>query len=175
MKKRDEVACSVTSEDRWRSDTIRDVRCGGIVCHGCVFHPLLTVSLFSTGRGEKDGYFNERHPDDYGVLKGSGGNVQLERSGGLDYLVGGEERSPFPALLTPGSVDGGYCCTDNVDIEHLRGGHLEFDPGCTTSTSMTMRGRQHRRQDERETAGAGRKFARTLLADCQWPTTGRSI
>ena len=58
-------------------------------------------------------------------------------------------------LLTPGSVDGGYCRVDNVDIEHLRGGHLEFDPGCTTYTSTTMRGRQHRRQDDRETAGAG--------------------
>ena len=44
---------------------------------------------------------------------------------------------------------------NNVDIEYLRGGHLEFDPGCTTCTSMTMRGRQHRRQDDRETAGAG--------------------
>ena len=48
--------------------------------------------------------------------------------------------------------------SDNVDIEHLRGGHLEFDPGCTTCTSMTMRGRQHRRQDDRETAGAEKKF-----------------
>ena len=47
------------------------------------------------------------------------------------------------------------CRIDNVDIEHLRGGHLEFDPGCTTCTSMTMRGRQHRRQDDKETAGAG--------------------
>ena len=46
---------------------------------------------------------------------------------------------------------------DNVDIEHLRGGHLEFDPGCTTCTSTTMRGRQHRWQDERETAGTGRE------------------
>ena len=26
---------------------------------------------------------------------------------------------------------------DDVDIEHMRGGHLEFDPGCTTCTSMT--------------------------------------
>ena len=32
---------------------------------------------------------------------------------------------------------------------------LFFDPWCTTCTSMTMRGRQHRRQDERETVGAG--------------------
>ena len=136
-------------------DTIGDLFCGGIVCHGCVFNPLLTVSLFSASRGEKDGYFYERCPEGYGVLKGPAGNVKLERSGGLDYLVGGEERSAFPALLTPGSVDGGYCRIDNVDIEHLRGGHLEFDPGCTTCTSMTMRGRQHRRQDDRETAGAG--------------------
>ena len=46
----------------------------------------------------------------------------------------------------------------NVDIEHLRGGHLDFDPGCTTCTPMTMGGRQHRRQDDRETAGAGRSL-----------------
>ena len=80
--------------------------------------------------------------------------MKLERSGGLDYLVGGEEQHVFPALLTHGSVDGSYCRVDNVDMEHLRGGHLEFDPGCTTSTSMTMRRRQHRRQDDGETAGA---------------------
>ena len=42
------------------------------------------------------------------MLKWPAGNVKLERSGGLDYLVGGEERSAFPALLTPGTVDGGY-------------------------------------------------------------------
>ena len=89
------------------------------------------------------------------MLKGPKGNVKLERSGGLDFLVGGEERCVFPALLTPGSVDGGFCRIDDVDIDCLRGGHLEFDPGCTTCTSMTRRGRKHRRQDERETAGAG--------------------
>ena len=120
---------------------------------------LLTVSLFSTARGEKDGYFYETRPEGYGVLKGSNGTVKLERSGGLDYLVGGEERSAFPALLTPGSVDGGHCRIDNVDIEPLRRGHLEFDPRCTTCTSttictsMTMRRRQHRQQNVRETAG----------------------
>ena len=81
-------------------DTIGDLFCGGIVCHGVVFNPLLTVTLFSTSRGEKDGYFYERCLEGYGVLKGPTGNVKLERSGGLDYLVGGEERSAFPALLT---------------------------------------------------------------------------
>ena len=34
-------------------DTIGDLLCGGTVCHGCVFNPLLTVSLFSTVRSEK--------------------------------------------------------------------------------------------------------------------------
>ena len=95
------------------------------------------------------------------MLKGPAGNVKLERSGGLDHLVGGEERSAFPSLLTPGSVDGGYCRIDNVDIEHLRGGHLEFDPVCTTCTSM-MRRRQRRRQDDRETAGAGGEICADL-------------
>ena len=82
-------------------DTIGDLLCGGTVCHGCVFNPLLTVS---TARGEKDGSFFGRCPEGYGLLKGTNGNVELERSGGLDCLVGGE-RSAFPALLTPGSVD----------------------------------------------------------------------
>ena len=41
-------------------DTIGDVLCGGIDRHGCVFNSLLSVSLFSTARGEKDTYFNER-------------------------------------------------------------------------------------------------------------------
>ena len=45
-------------------DTIGDLFCGGIVCH----NPLLTVSLFSASRGEKDGYFYERCPEAYGDL-----------------------------------------------------------------------------------------------------------
>ena len=139
------------------------------------FNTLLSVSLFSAARGEKDGYyFYERYPEGYGVLKGPRGNVKLERSGGLDYLVDGEGQRDFPALLTPASVDGGYCRVDNVDIGHLRGGHLKFDPRCTTCTSMTMRRRQHRRQDDRETAGAGEKFVRISLEDCHWPTMGQN-
>ena len=82
--------------------------------------------------------------------------MKLERSGGLDCLVGGgEERSAFLAILTPGSVNGRYCRMDNLSIEHVREGHLEVDPGCTTCTSMSMRGRQHRQQDEEEATGAG--------------------
>ena len=42
--------------------------------------------------------------------------MKLERPGGLDYLVGGEGQHVFPALLTHGSVDGGYCRVDNVDM-----------------------------------------------------------
>ena len=106
-------------------EVIGDLLCGGIVCHGCVFNQLLSVGLFSAARGQKDGYFHERYHEGYGVLKGPRGNVRLERSGDLDYLVGGEGQRVFPALLTPGSVDGGYCRVDNVDIEHLRGGHPE--------------------------------------------------
>ena len=68
-------------------DTIGDLFCGGIVCHGVVFNPLLTVTLFSTSRGEKDGYFYERCLEGYGVLKGPTGNVKLERSGGLDTTL----------------------------------------------------------------------------------------
>ena len=55
--------------------------------------------------------------------------MKLERSGGLDYLVGGERQCVFPALLTPGSVDAGYCRVDNVDIEHLRGPHWKIANG----------------------------------------------
>ena len=51
-------------------DVIGDLLCGGIVCHGCVFKPLLSVSLFSAARGEEDGHFYVRCPEGYGVLKG---------------------------------------------------------------------------------------------------------
>ena len=89
-------------------DVIGDLLCGGIVCDGCVFNRVLSVSLFSAARGEKDGYyFYDRCPEGCGMLKGPRGNVKLERSGGLDYLVGGEEQCVFPAFLAPGSVDGG--------------------------------------------------------------------
>ena len=50
-------------------DTIGDLHCGGIVCHGCVFNPLLTVSLFSTASGEKCGHVYVRRPKSYGVSK----------------------------------------------------------------------------------------------------------
>ena len=41
-------------------DTIGDLLCGGIVCHCCVFNPLLSVSLVSTARGAKDEFSYER-------------------------------------------------------------------------------------------------------------------
>ena len=88
-------------------DVMGDLLCGGIVCHGCVFNPVLSVSLFSAATGEKDGCCYEGCPEGYGVLKGPRGNVKLERSGGLDFLVGGEGQHVFPAVLTHGSVDGG--------------------------------------------------------------------
>ena len=134
-------------------DTIGDLLCGGIVCHGCVFHPLLSVSLFSASRGEEDGYFYERCLEGYGVLRGPKGNVKVEMTGGVDYLVGGEEQSR-KTLLTPESADGGHRRIDNVDIEHVRGGHLEFDSG-VHDMHVHDRGRQHRRQDERKD-GRGR-------------------
>ena len=71
-------------------DVIGDLLCGTIVCHGYVFNPLLSVTLCNAARGEKDGYFYERCPEGYGALKGPRGNVKIERSGGLDYLVRGE-------------------------------------------------------------------------------------
>ena len=98
-EQRDVVDCSIATRNRCRRDlaldTIGDLLCGGIVCHGCVFNPLLSVSLFSTARSEKDGYFKERCPEDDGVLRGPKGNVKLERSGGLDYLVSGQEQCVF--------------------------------------------------------------------------------
>ena len=98
-------------------DTIGDLLCGGIVCHGlCVQSPALRQS-FSAQPEVRKIFFCGRCPERYGVLKGPKGNVKLERSGGLDYLD------------VLGSVDGVYCRTDNVDIDHLRGGHLEFHPG----------------------------------------------
>ena len=155
-------------------DVIGDVHCGGIVCQRCEFNPLLSVSLFSAARGEKDGHFCGRCPEGYGVSKGPRGNVKLERSGGLDYLVGGEEQCVFLALLTPGSVDGGYCRVDNVDIEHLRGGHLEFDPGCTTCTSMTRRNDNIvDRMIERQ-LGQGEKFVASLGLSGVCDETGTS-
>ena len=88
----------------------------------------------------KDGYGCERCPEGYGVLKGPRGNVKLERSGGLAYLVGGEGQHVFPALLKHGSVDGGYCRVD-VDMEHLRAVrsrvhdvHVHADETTTSST-----------------------------------------
>ena len=64
--------------------------------------PCSQSGLFSAARGEKDGYFYEGCLEGYGVLKGPAGKVKLKRSGGLDYLVGGEGHRVFPALLTPG-------------------------------------------------------------------------
>ena len=43
-------------------DTIEDLLCGGIVCHGYESHPLPAVSLHSTASGEIGGYFFEMLP-----------------------------------------------------------------------------------------------------------------
>ena len=100
--------------------------------------------------------------------------VKLERSGGLDYLVGsGEERSAFPRdSHTCLSVDGRYCRINNMSIEHFRGGHLEFDPGCTTCTFMTRRGLQHRRQAEEETADTTREVCADQTGRLPTPYSG---
>ena len=49
-----------TAEGDLTLDVVGDLLFGDIVCHGCVFKPLVSVSLFSTVRGEKDGYLYER-------------------------------------------------------------------------------------------------------------------
>ena len=76
MNKRDGVACSVQPETAGGDvtlDTIGDLLCGGIVCHGSAFNTLLIFSHFSIARGEVDGYFDGRRPKGDGVLKGPNG------------------------------------------------------------------------------------------------------
>ena len=60
-------------------------------------------------------------------------------------------------------------------VEHLRDGHLDFDKGYTTCTSMTMRRRQHRRQAEVAAAGTGSEVGVDLTVDHRWRITARNI
>ena len=113
-------------------DTIGDLLCGGIVTAVC--------SISAQPKVRKNDTFK----------------VKLERSGGLDYLVGGEEQCLF-SCFTPGSVDGSHCRIDNVDIEHLRGGHLEFDP---EDGNIASRMKERRREQ-------GEKFVRISPENCQ--------
>ena len=110
----------------------------------------------------------------HGTLRGPGGEARLERSGGLDYLVGGnDEVAAHPALLMSGTVEGGYLRKDLVDVEQSRGGHLDFDPGCT---STTMRGptsgrrsaTRHRRRSLCRPHGSNTDGVQRvgILADC---------
>ena len=107
------------------------------------------------------------------VSKGRKGNVKLERPSGVDYLVGREERCVFPALLMPGSVDGGYCRMDNVEHRTFVRRTLGVRSGCTICTSMTMRERatSPSRMKERR-RGQGEKFVRISLEDFQWLYSG---
>ena len=109
--------------------------------------PPLSVTFFDTAGGEKDGYFRGRCCEGYGVLTRPKGSVTLERSGGLDHLVGsGEERTACPTLLTPGLSKRRLLSQRFASaIGHSQGGHLEI----WTRTSMHLRG-QHRRQGEEE-------------------------
>ena len=50
-----------------------------------------------------------------------------------------------------------YFSRDVVDVEHLRGGHLDFDPRV-----QRARGLQHQRQGEEETAGSGGEVGANL-------------
>ena len=76
-------------------DVIGDLLCDDIKCHGCVFNSLLSVSLFSAIRSEKDDFSNERCPEDYEVLRGPRGNVKFERSDDLNHLVNNDKECVF--------------------------------------------------------------------------------
>ena len=92
------------------------------------------------------------------MLRSPNRDVNAIHFDGVDQLVGGDEEvSPHPAVIMPGTAESGYFRLDKVDVEHVRGRHLDFDAGCTTCTSMTMRGRQQRLLGEEGTAGAGRE------------------
>ena len=69
----------------------------------------------------------------------------------------------FPVLLISDSGDGAYCRMDNVDIEYLRGSHLDIESGYATCAFMMMRGRQYRREDVRETTAKGGELCADLL------------
>ena len=79
LDKRYKVECSVAIGNRRKTlDLQRDRRLPlwrHRVSRVCVFNLLLSVSLFSASRGEKDGYFYGRCPYCYGLLKGPRGNV----------------------------------------------------------------------------------------------------
>ena len=84
--------------------------------------------------------------------------IHLTRRDGLDFLRHEQHQQAYPGTVgstVNGVAHGGRFAADGVDISHLRNGHIDFDPGCTTCLSMQLRERQHRRLTEEDTAGAG--------------------
>ena len=108
---------------RWRRLDARHDRGPALRWH------RLSRRFFSTARGEKDGYFNQKCPEGYGVLKRPQGNVKLERSGGLDYLVGCDERRVFPALLTQTPRRINMSTTSVAGVRSNNRNHIESSTG----------------------------------------------
>ena len=101
-------------------DTVGDLPCGGIVCHGCVFNPLLYITLFSTARGEKDRYFCERRREGERVLK-----YKRKCENRTLWWTGLPRRRRGTMRFTRSahtSGDGSFCRIDNVDNRTLARG-----------------------------------------------------
>ena len=126
LDKRDKVESSVTVGDRWRRLDPRRDRGLALWRHRvsrvCVFNPLLSVSLLSAAKGEKDGYFYERCPSGYGVLKRPRRNVKLQRSFWWSGLPRRRRGTMCFFLLCSHLAQSTevIVAVDNVDIEHLR-------------------------------------------------------
>ena len=87
-------------------------------------------------------------------------------------MEGDEEVVACHSVLMLGTVERGHFRKENDDVEHLKGGHLDFDQGCATCTSVTTPGGQHERQPKRRRQAREEKFALTSRVHCRWRTTG---
>ena len=146
-------------------DTIGDLLCGGIVCHGCLFSLLLTFCLFSTTK-KRWMFPRERSRGLWSVERVQ---TEMRSSSALaDWITLSAAKNTLIFLhCSPGSVDGSCCRIHILDTEHLRGSHLEFDPVCTTCTSVTDEKatsptRERQREEDEKLCGRHWKVANGL-------------
>ena len=87
-------------------------------------------------------------------------------------MEGDEEVVACHSVLMPGTVECGQFRREKDDVEHLKGGHLDFDQGCATCTSVTTPGRQYNVRPKRRRQAREEKFALTSRVQGRWRTTG---
>ena len=139
----------------------------GVTAYPRAVDPLATPSLFSASLAEMDGWHNEQgggqttlyHTQqhrriplskfgDLCVLVDASSMIACAVEAGkeIKIMVGDGLLCHIPRMREFETAIQPFCVRDGVNLDHLRRGHVDFDPARWTCNKMQMRHLQHRRQ-----------------------------